>query len=224
MTIRDLSAGRIRDLSVGRRRAMAARRIVLASGSPRRRELLAAMGVAFEVLTSDVDETVDGYDGPADFALRLSRRKAQVVADRLSADRAIGGALVIGGDTVVELDGQIFGKPADEAAAVLTLRRLSGRAHRVVTGLAVVDTATGLLRQDAATSTVRMRAYTAAEIDAYVASGEPFDKAGAYAIQGLGGRLVAGVDGELDNVIGLPTTTLRRLLGAFGVEVAASQG
>lgn len=202
---------------------MAASRIVLASGSPRRRELLAAMGVAFELLTSDVDETVDGYDGPEDFALQLARRKARVVADRVAAAGGMG-ALVIGGDTVVELDGQIFGKPADAAAAVATLRRLSGRAHRVVTGLAVVDTATGLLHEGAATSVVRMRPYTADEISAYVASGEPFDKAGAYAIQGLGGRLVAGVDGELDTVIGLPTATLRRLLDAFGAEVPASRG
>ncbi|ADP83149.1 Maf family protein [Pseudofrankia inefficax] len=196
---------------------MRARRIVLASGSPRRRELLAAMGIPFEVLTSDVDETVAGHDGPADFALQLARRKAQAVAGRVT------DALVIGGDTVVELDGTIFGKPADEAAAFATLGRLSGRAHRVVTGLAVLDTATGVLRQEAATSTVRMRAFADDEIRAYVASGEPFDKAGAYAVQGLGGRLVAAVDGDLDNVIGLPTRTLRRLLAGFGVEVSAPQ-
>ncbi|WP_045877988.1 Maf family protein [Pseudofrankia sp. DC12] len=196
---------------------MPATRIVLASGSPRRRELLAAMGIPFEVLTSDVDETVAAYDGPADFALQLARRKAHAVAGR------VADALVIGGDTVVELDGTIFGKPADEAAALATLGRLSGRAHHVVTGLAVLDTATGLLRQEAATSTVRMRVLADDEIRAYVASGEPFDKAGAYTVQGLGGRLVAAVDGDLDNVIGLPTRTLRRLLAGFGVEVSAPQ-
>ena len=196
---------------------MPARRIVLASGSPRRRELLAAMGIPFEVLTSDVDETVAVYDGPADFALQLARRKAHAVAGR------VADALVIGGDTVVELDGRIFGKPADEAAALATLGRLSGRAHRVVTGLAVLDTATGVLRQGASSSTVRMRALADEEIRAYVASGEPFDKAGAYAVQGLGGRLVAAVDGELDTVIGLPTRTLRRLLAEFGVEAPSTQ-
>src|SRR6185369_367320 len=193
---------------------MPARRIVLASGSPRRRELLAAMGVAFEVVTSDVDETVDCHDGPADFALQLASRKARAVAYRL------GEGLVIGGDTVVELDGEIFGKPVDAADATAMLGRLAGRSHRVVTGLAVLDAATGELREEAATSVVRMRAFAADEIAAYVASGEPFDKAGAYAVQGLGGRLVAAVDGELDTVIGLPVKTLSRLLADFGVDAA----
>jgi septum formation protein len=190
---------------------MSARRIVLASGSPRRRELLAGLGVAFEVVTSDVDEDVETFAGPEDFALQLARRKARAVAGR------VGDALVIGGDTVVELDGRIFGKPADHDEAVEMISRLSGRTHRVVTGLAVVDAATGEHREGATTSAVTMRPLGEGEIRAYVASGEPFDKAGAYAIQGLGGRLVASVDGELDNVIGLPMATLRRLLAAFDV-------
>jgi len=175
------------------------------------------MGVAFEVVTSDVDETVDRHDGPTDFALQLARRKARAVACRL------GDGLVIGGDTVVELDGEIFGKPVDAADATAMLGRLAGRSHRVVTGLAVLDAATGELREEAATSVVRMRAFAADEIAAYVASGEPFDKAGAYAVQGLGGRLVAAVDGELDTVIGLPAKTLCRLLADFGVDAAAGR-
>jgi septum formation protein len=190
---------------------MLARRIVLASGSPRRRDLLAAMGVTFDVVTSGVAETVDAFDGPADFALQVARRKARAVAGRLT------DALVIAGDTVVELDGRIFGKPADAAEAAAMIGRLSGREHRVVTALAVVDAASGEHREDAATSTVRMRDLDDTEIKAYVASGEPFDKAGGYAIQGLGGRLVAGYDGDLENIIGLPTATLRRLLGGFGI-------
>jgi len=190
---------------------MSVRRLVLASGSPRRRELLTAMGVTFDVLSSDVDETVDVFDGPADFALQLAHRKARAVAEW------VGDALVIGGDTVVELDGRIFGKPGDADEAFEMIRRLSGRTHRVVTGLAVLDAATGEHRDGASMSAVTMRPLGAEEIRAYVASGEPFDKAGAYAIQGLGGRLVADVDGDLDNVIGLPTNTLRRLLAAFGV-------
>ncbi|MDT3440530.1 MULTISPECIES: nucleoside triphosphate pyrophosphatase [unclassified Pseudofrankia] len=190
---------------------MSLRRIVLASGSPRRRELLAGMGVAFEVVTSNVDENVETFAGPEDFALQLARRKARAVAG------CVGDALVIGGDTVVELDGRIFGKPADQDEAVEMISRLDGRTHRVVTGLAVVDAATGEHREGAATTTVTMRPLGEDEIREYAASGEPFGKAGAYAIQGLGGRLVAGVEGDLDNVIGLPTATLRRLLAAFGV-------
>ena len=197
---------------------MRARRIVLASGSPRRRELLATMGVTFDVITSDVDETVELFDGPVDFALQVARRKADAVAGRLT------DALVIGGDTVVEVDGRIFGKPAGAAHAARMLGELSGRAHRVVTAVAVVDTASGRRRADAATSTVRMRDLGAAEIAAYIASGEPFDKAGAYAIQGLGSRLVAGYEGALDTIIGLPTATLRGLLAAFGVALPAAPG
>jgi septum formation protein len=197
---------------------MLRRRIVLASGSPRRRELLATLGVAFDVLVSDVDETVDEHRGPVDFVLQLARRKARVGADRAP------DALVIGGDTMVELDGQIFGKPADSADAAATLRRLSGRAHRVVTGLAVVDATTGTLREGAATSTVLMREIGDDEIEGYVATGEPFGKAGSYALQGLGGRFVTSVDGDRDTVLGLSTRTLRRLLADFGVQTELAAG
>ncbi|MBL7495449.1 septum formation protein Maf [Frankia sp. CNm7] len=197
---------------------MPARRIVLASGSPRRRELLAAMGVPFDVLVSEVDEAVDEHNGPHDVALRLARRKARAVAGR------VPDGLVIGGDTVVELAGRIYGKPGDALEAAAMLGELAGRAHQVVTGLAVVDAASGELREAATTSVVRMRPLGADEIREYVASGEPFDKAGAYAIQGLGRRLVTSVAGDLDNVIGLPTATLRRLLAHFGVSLPAPAG
>jgi septum formation protein len=173
------------------------------------------MGLAFDVVVSGVDESVGVHDGPEDFALQVARRKALAVAG------VVGDALVIGGDTVVTLDGRIFGKPTDVTDATEMLGALSGRAHQVISALAVVDTTTGEARAAAATSTVRMRALGEDEIAAYVATGEPFDKAGAYAIQGLGGRLVAGHDGDLDTVIGLSTRLLRELLATFDVEVPA---
>jgi septum formation protein len=144
--------------------------------------------------------------------------KALAVAAGL-ADRA--PAVVLGADTEVVLDGRLLGKPRDAADAARMLRALRGREHEVITGLAVVDLVPGggAPRQETAsvTSRVRMAEYTEAEIEAYVATGEPLDKAGAYAVQGLGGRLVAAVDGCLTNVVGLPLTTTRRLLERRGL-------
>jgi septum formation protein len=121
----------------------------------------------------------------------------------------------------VVIDGQVLGKPATAAEARAMLRRLAGREHEVITGVAVVDAATGRAEAAAVVTRVRMRAYDAAAIDAYVATGEPMDKAGAYAIQEGGGRLVAGYDGSYTNVVGLPVAETRRLLAAFGVPVTS---
>ncbi|OAA23257.1 septum formation protein [Frankia sp. EI5c] len=192
---------------------MVGRRIVLASASPRRHEILSRAGVAFTVVTSGVDETVTSYDDPADYSLQLAHRKAAAVA------RSERDALVIGSDTIVEIDGRILGKPRDETDAARMLRDLRGRTHRVTTGVVVVDAATGRTRGHAETTAVTMRDFSDDELAAYVASGEPFDKAGSYAIQGIGGALVERVDGPFDNVVGLPASVVTNLLRAFRDEV-----
>ncbi|MBR3504039.1 MAG: septum formation protein Maf [Clostridia bacterium] len=180
------------------------RRIVLASGSPRRRELLAAMGYEFTLCTPDVDERIDGE--PRDQVRALARRKADA-ACALCPD-----SIVIAADTLVALDGRALGKPRDDADAAAMLRALSGRTHDVFTGLCVTDTATGRRALCVEGTAVRFRPLTEAEIAAYVATGEPRDKAGAYAIQGGAAAFVESCDGSYTNVIGLPTERLRTIL------------
>jgi nucleoside triphosphate pyrophosphatase len=127
------------------------------------------------------------------------------------------GAIVLGADTEVVLDGRLLGKPRDAADAARILKALRGRVHEVITGVALVEAPAGREETAAVTTRVRMGGYTDAEIEAYVATGEPLDKAGAYAVQGLGGRLIAQVDGCFSNVVGLPVTTTRRLLERWGL-------
>jgi septum formation protein len=187
--------------------------LILASASPRRRELLRTLGVEFRVVPSDIDETlVDGELTEAVAALALA--KARAVAAR------VDDGVVLGADTIVVVDGVVLGKPADPRAARGMLRRLCGREHRVMTGVAVVDAASGRSATTAVVSRVRMAGYGQAEIDAYVATGEGLDKAGGYAIQGQGGALVAGYDGSFTNVVGLPLEETAGLLAAFGVPVS----
>ncbi len=180
------------------------RRIVLASGSPRRRELLSAMGYEFTLCTPDVDEHIAG--APEDQVRALAVRKADA-ACALCPD-----AIVIAADTLVALDGRTLGKPRDDADALSMLRALSGRSHDVFTGLCVTDTATGRRVTCVEGTGVRFRALTEEEIAAYVATGEPRDKAGAYAIQGGAEAFVEGYDGSYTNVIGLPTERLEEIL------------
>jgi len=191
-----------------------ATRVVLASASPRRRELLASLGVSFDVVPSDIDETLDAVPLP-EAAARLALRKARVVAQLRPM------AVVLAADTLVVIDGRDLGKPAGPSDARAMLRTLRGRTHEVMTGVAVVDAATGRHAMDTAISRVTMAAYGDAAIDAYVAGGEPLDKAGAYAIQGAGGALVAGLQGSRSNVVGLPLATTAALLRRFGVAVSA---
>jgi septum formation protein len=169
--------------------------------------------VDFTVMPSDVDETL--APGPlVESVARLALDKAQAVAARL------GDGVVLGADTVVAIDGDALGKPASPDDARRMLRRLRAREHEVITGLAVVDARTGRAERTAVTSRVTMSDYGDIEIDEYVASGEPLDKAGAYAIQGRGAALVAGLDGSFTNVVGLPLAETARLLAAFGVAVS----
>ena len=186
--------------------------IILASGSPRRSEILTHMGVAFEKQAANVDEHCDL--GAWEAVAELSRRKALAVAAHFP------GRVVLAADTLVALENRPLGKPEDEEDACRMLERLSGREHQVYTGVCVVD-AQGRVMLAVDASYVCFRALTEDEIRAYVASGVPMDKAGAYAIQGGAGKWVTQVRGSRSNVIGLPWDTTQRLLQAAGVPVDA---
>ena len=182
-------------------------RLILASGSPRRRELLTQMGYSFEIQVPDVDENVDGH--VRDVVAILSRRKAEAVA----ATRAEG--VVIASDTLVSLDGAALGKPRDAADAHRMLAALSGRTHEVFTGVTIIDAASGRSETRAVRTGVRFRELSESEIDQYIATGEPMDKAGAYAIQGGAHGFVEGFDGSYENVIGFPVDDIREMLKDF---------
>lgn len=189
-------------------------RLILASGSPRRRELLAQAGFSFEVVTSDADETGDESLGAEGAAKRNALAKAAAVAEKAGAD-----ALVVGADTVVTLDGALYGKPESVAHARLMLGELSGRTHQVITGVALVS---GDAFYSFAESTdVTFKELNAQQIDAYIATGDPMDKAGAYGIQSESCDLVDHIEGDYDNVVGLPVTRLARMLQKLGVEPEA---
>ncbi|MBI2015744.1 MAG: septum formation protein Maf [Candidatus Rokubacteria bacterium] len=190
--------------------------LILASASPRRRELLGRICPAFTVVPADVDESLD--PGPVAAAVeRLALRKARAVA------AGARDAVVLAADTVVVADGVVLGKPAGPDEARAMLRRLRGRVHEVVTGVAVVDAA-GREASLSVTTRVLMAAYSDATLHAYAASGAPLDKAGAYAIQDRDGALVDGLAGSYTNVVGLPLEATRRLLEGFGVRVSAAAG
>jgi septum formation protein len=180
-----------------------AARLVLASASPRRAELLRATGFVFEVRPSGAAEWAYEGGDPGTYAEVLASAKAGAVEAR-------PGEVVLGADTIVVVDGEVLGKPADAREAAAMLRRLSGRRHDVVTGVAVRDN--GMLRSAHARTSVTFRELTDAEIGAYVAGGEPMDKAGAYAYQGGAAGFVTALDGDADTVIGLPIRLVRELL------------
>ena len=182
-------------------------RLILASGSPRRRELLAKMGYDFEILVPDVDEHVSG---PAREVVGiLSRRKADAAAARLS------DGVVIASDTLVSFHGEALGKPVNAADALRMLRELSGNTHEVFTGVTLADAADGRRLTRVVRTSVRFRALSDAEIEAYIATGEPMDKAGAYAIQGGAHGFVEALDGSYENVIGFPVRDIEEMLRKF---------
>ena len=196
-------------------------RIVLASASPRRRELLAAAGLDFEVEPADVDESLPPGTAPEAGALRLARAKARAVARRLGT----GDALVLAADTIVALEDpsgsgsmRLLGKPADAEEARTMLQLLSRSRHAVVTGVAVLRTRDGALEEGFERTWVTMRAITAEEVEAYVRSGEWEGKAGGYAIQETADRFVTGLEeGGLENVVGLPVALALDLLARLGL-------
>lgn len=185
--------------------------LVLASGSPRRAALLSKAGYSFAVARPAVDETIPASLSPLQAALHLAALKARAVA--------VPGAWILAADTLGDLDGRALAKPTDADDARQMLRALSGRAHEVVTGVAV-RTPLGAMHTGVARSVVRFRALQSAQIDAYVATGEPLDKAGAYAIQGGAAEFVERVDGPQDNVVGLPMGIVTRLLREAGFPLA----
>lgn len=184
--------------------APSSRQFILASASPRRAELLAAAGFTFTVAHADLDETPLAAEPAGSYVRRLAEAKARAVAERYP------DAVVLGADTTVVVDGDILGKPADAADAVAMLRRLQGRAHEVMTGVAVV--VGGQVRVELATTRVWFAFMADREIAAYVASGEPMDKAGAYGIQGRAACYVTRIDGSYSNVVGLPVAVVHRLV------------
>jgi len=186
-------------------------KLILASSSPRRAEVLADAGFTFEVVAARVDESRRAGEQAEAYVRRLAEAKARAVAGGVSPP-----AIVIAADTVVVMDGEVLGKPASAEDAGRMLRRLSGRTHQVLTGLAVLKIPGGAARVEIETTRVTFAPLTEAEIEAYVASGEPLDKAGAYAIQGRGGRFVARVEGCYFNVVGLPLARLYRILREMG--------
>lgn len=190
--------------------------VVLASASPRRRWLLGQLGLPFTVIESDIDEAAFFRKGitPGEYVVTLALSKAKGVASRFKEP-----VLVLGADTVVVVDGTILGKPnsAEEAKEMLAL--LQGRSHEVYTGVALVEAVTGRELTAVERTEVTIRALSRNEIEAYVASGEPLDKAGAYAIQGLGATIVSGINGCFYNVVGLPLVRLASMLKEWGIDV-----
>lgn len=191
--------------------------IVLASSSPRRRRLLRALGVDFSVRAPELDERALPGETPAAHVRRLAIAKARAVAAALPPGAS--PRWVVGADTVISLDGAILGKPKSARGAARMLARLGGRAHEVLTGVALVPVGGGRPRAFVERSRVVMKACSPETIRRYVATGEPLGKAGAYAVQGRGRRLVARVDGSRSNVVGLPLERLAALLEAAGIRV-----
>jgi septum formation protein len=189
-------------------------KLILASGSARRAEVLRAAGIAFDAVPADVDESPRTSEPAEAMVGRLAEAKARFVASRVPADT--GPAIVVAADTVVVVDGELLGKPASAESARRMLRRLSGRTHGVITGLAVMRLPDGAARLELESTLVTFAPLAAQEIEQYVATGEPFDKAGAYAIQGVGGRFVTRVEGCYFNVVGLPLARLYRILREWG--------
>ncbi|PJF22247.1 MAG: septum formation protein Maf [Phototrophicales bacterium] len=190
-------------------------RFILASSSPRRRELISTLGIPFEIIKPDIDETQHPDENPFDYVRRLSIEKAQAVVDQIE-----GNATVLAADTIVVLaadtigvaeDGELLGKPANANEARAMLRRLRARSHIVCTAF-TLQQVNGVIITELVKTIVHMRDYSDAEIEAYIATGDPFDKAGSYAIQHEGFAPVARIEGDRNNVIGLPLDAVKAAL------------
>lgn len=195
-------------------------RLVLASGSPRRRELLEKLGLRFTVTVSDLDESIDSSD-PAFVVENLAEAKACAVGMQVATLHSVdlSPVLILGADTIVVLDNEILGKPRDKDDAVRMLKQLSGRSHQVFTGVSLVQVPGDSVRTIHTVTDVHFRDLDLSEIEAYVETGEPMDKAGAYALQGVASAFVRKIEGCYTNVIGLPVPDTVALLREHGVEV-----
>ena len=189
------------------------KKIILASASPRRKELLEKISLKFEVDASDCKEEIDSELEPDEFVRQISIKKAKSVAVRHK------NAIIIAADTIGVIGNKILGKPHTENEARKMLNEISGKSHSVITGFTVLDTATNKIMSRTVNTKVYIKKLTKQEIDAYVQTGEPLDKAGAYAIQGLGAVIVEKIEGDYYNVMGLPLNALTEALKEFGINV-----
>lgn len=192
---------------------------ILASGSPRRRELLSSLGIDFTVVKTDIDESQRDGEAPLDYVRRLSQEKAAAAMRRVASD---GDLTVLAADTIVVLDDEILGKPANADEARRMLSRLRSRPHTVCTSLTLLRPSHQPLSAitEPTCTTVFMRDYSDDEIEAYIATGDPFDKAGGYAIQHEGFHPVSRIEGSYSNVVGLPLETLREMLKRIGLPLS----
>jgi septum formation protein len=193
-------------------------RIILASASPRRSDLLTQMGLKFEVIPSDQEEKVVDDLPPHRLVVELALKKVESVAKRVQ-----GCALIVGADTIVVKGDKVLGKPKDEDEAFRMLMELQGQVHEVITGLAVMEVPARKCVTAYEKTVVEMASLTRQEVEGYIRTGEPMDKAGAYGIQGLGGMLIKRIEGCYYNVVGLPIHRLWMILKEFGVEVFTGQ-
>lgn len=189
-------------------------KIILASTSPRRAEILREAAIPFEILAPQIDEAVLPGETAQAMVARLAEAKARAAAAKIEAGKC--ECIIVGADTTVELDGEILGKPRDSAHAREMLARLAGRTHHVLTGIFLLRLPGNSTRATVETSAVTFAPLSESEIDSYIASGEPMDKAGAYAIQGLAGRYISRIEGCYFNVVGLPLARIYALLRELG--------
>ena len=187
------------------------KQIILASASPRRRELLKSLGIPFKVVPSNVEEIALDGEAPVRAAKRLAQAKALAVAQRLPK------AVVLAADTIVLLGKEVMGKPKNLSEARRMLKKLSGRTHRVITGFCLLNTEDNRVIKRAVTTKVKMKRITPAELKGYLKSGEPLDKAGAYAVQGIGAFLIESVQGSYSNVVGLPLAEVSEAFRELGI-------
>lgn len=190
--------------------------IILASSSPRREMLLRSIGIEPRIIPSDADESYDPSHSPSNIVCALALRKARSVAQEQMAVHETG--IIVGADTIVVLAGQVLGKPKSRAHAIEMLSMLQGKQHEVYTGVAIVDARSGITRSDYSKTFVRMKPCSQDKVERYVDTGEPLDKAGAYAIQGLGAMLIDCIEGCYFNVVGLPLSLLSDMLEEFGIQ------
>jgi septum formation protein len=190
------------------------KKIILASASPRRSELLKSMGFNFDIIPSDIDENIDDNLFSYEIIEKLAVEKAQNIAEQIDYS-----AIIIGSDTVVVIDNKVLGKPKDKADAENMLKNLSGRIHNVVTAIAIIDSETKKIVVESLTSKVKFRELSETEIKNYVNTNEPMDKAGAYGIQGKASIFVEYIEGCYNNIVGLSTYKLDLMLKEFKIEV-----
>lgn len=192
-------------------------RLVLASSSPRRQQLMGLLSLPYDIVVKPVDESVGSNLRPEQVVCELAMRKARVVLEEGISGKK--DSIVIGADTIVVLDGMILGKPKDREDAFRMLSRLQGRTHEVYSGVACLDAVTGKTMVDYCQTTVTIKPLTERQIERYIQTGEPMDKAGAYGIQGYGALIVEKIEGDYYNVVGLPLSRLSDMLAEFGIEV-----